>query len=169
MSWLWSRQGGGDDDALSSADYVPLGYYLSDASILGTDDEGRTLYRIWAGSAEEMPEERRLVLRDVIVEYEPGNDVPWVLTASSGEAPIDETYLDLNGGVELTTGEQATGHPTIIRTEHLRLEPQEFLAETDEPVSVFIGERRLDAVGMKADLKADNLALESNVHGQFRP
>lgn len=167
LSWLWSRRGGEDEPRVAPTRSGPLGYYLSDAQILGTDENGRPLYRIWARSAEELPDERRLMLSDVTVEYQPGYDVPWILRAARGEAPIDESYLDLSGDVELASGAQEGAGPTIIRTAQLRLIPENFVAETGAPVSVFIGGRRLDAIGMRADLKADHLALESNVHGQF--
>ena len=169
LSWLWSGQGAQDETREIPARSGPLGYYLSEAEILGTDESGQPLYRIWAGSAEEQPGERRLVLSDVTVQYQPENDIPWVLKATRGEVPANESYLDLSGDVELATGPQEGAGPTIIRTDQLRLEPESFVAETRAPVSVYIGDRRLDAVGMRADLKADHLALESDVHGQFRP
>ncbi len=169
FSWLWSRQGIENDSRGGSTRSAPLGYYLKDAAILGTDEEGRPLYRIWAGSAEELPDEDRLMLRDVRVEYQPQLDVPWVLRATAGEAPLNETYLDLSGDVELTADSGGRSGPTIIRTGRLRLEPEDFVVQTAEPVTIFIGNRRLDAVGMRIDLKADHMALESNVHGQFLP
>ena len=169
LSWLWNRRNVDDEPRLAPTRSGPLGYYLSDAQILGTDADGRPLYRVLAGTVEELPDERLLVLRDVTVEYQPGNDVPWMLRATRGEVPINASYLDLSGDVELATSLQDGVGATIIRTEQLRLEPQIYVAETSAPVSVFIGDRRLDAVGMRADLKADHLALESNVHGQFRP
>lgn len=169
LSWLWSRRGAEEEPRVAPARSGPLGYYLSDAQILGTDENGRPLYRIWARSAEELPDERRLMLSDVTVEYQPGNDVPWILKAARAEAPINESYLDLSGDVELASGAQEGAGLTIIRTVQLRLVPESFMAETGAPVSVFIGDRRLDAIGMRADLKADHLALESDVHGQFRP
>ena len=168
-SWLWSRQDTEEPPRGAPSRSGPLGYYLSDAQILGTDENGRPLYRILAGSAEERPDENRLMLSDVTVEYQPQNDIPWVVRASRGEVPFDAPYLDLSGDVELATGRRENADPTLIRTSQLRFEPASFVAETGAPVSVFIADRRLDAIGMRADLKADHLALESNVHGQFRP
>ena len=169
-SWLWSRDGAIDTPQSGLGRSVPLGYYLTEATILGTDEDGRALYRIRAGHAEEQPDEERLVLNDVTVDYQPGAEVPWTLKATNGEAPLNESYLDLSGEVELARGPQEGGAgPTVIRTAQLRLEPGDFVAQTEDPVSVFFGDRRLDAVGMRADLKEDNLQLESNVHGQFRP
>ena len=169
LSWLWSREGSQDQTAQTPIQPGPLGYYLSDAEILGMDENGRPLYQIWASSAEERPGERRLVLSDVTVQYQPENDISWTLKAARGEVSTNESYLDLSGEVELATSPQEGLGPTIIRTVQLRLRPESFVAETGAPVSVFIGERRLDAVGMRADLKADQLALESNVHGEFPP
>ena len=169
LSWYWSREQPADPETNGNLDSLPLGYYLTDATILGTDEEGRVLYRIWAGRAEERPAEERLLLSEVRVEYQPVADVPWRLTARSGEAPLDRSYLDLSEAVELAGEPRDGGARIVIRTQRLRLEPETFVATTEGPVSLFIDARRLEAVGMRADLKDDRLELESDVHGQFLP
>ena len=169
LSWLWNLRAVEDEPRTAAPMSGPLGYYLSEARIMGTGENGQPLYRIQAGSAEEHPDEGRLVLNDVTVEYQPEHNVPWVLKATRGEIPADESYLDLIGSVELTTSSEEGLDPTIVRTTQLRLEPLNFAASTNASISIFIGTQRLDAVGMRVDLKTDNLALESNVHGQFLP
>lgn len=170
LTWLWSRQGIEEDEPAAQVGTAAPGYYLYGASILGTDEEGRALFRVQAASAEELPAENRLLLSDVAVRYQPETDVPWVLTATEGHAFLEETYLDFSGAVELTRTEQSdAGGPMVIRTSSLRLEPETFDVYTDGPVSLWFGDRRLDAVGLDANLKAERLALESNIHGEFGP
>ena len=169
LTWLWSRQGIDEEDPVAQVGSAAPGYYLHGASILGTDEEGRALFRVQAASAEELPAEKRLLLSDVAVRYQPGTEVPWVLTATEGQAFLEETYLDFSGEVELTRSEQPDSGPTVIRTSSLRLEPATFDVYTDGPVSLYFGERRLDAVGLNANLKAERMALESNIHGEFGP
>lgn len=168
-TWLWSRQGVEDGTPQVTVNSDALGYYLRDAAILGTDVDGSALFRIQAASAEEMPGERRLLLSDVAVAYQPAAEVPWALTAARGEAFLEESYLDFSGEVELIRIPRAATGPTVIRTESLRLEPESFDVHTAGPVSLFFGGSRLDAVGLSANLKAERLALESSVHGEFDP
>ncbi len=167
LTWLWSRQGVDDGARVVPARLDAPGYYLRDAVIVGTGEDGSALYRIHAASAEELPEEQRLLLSDVTVEYQSEVNVPWVLTAAGGEAFLDRTYLDFNGDVELTRSGEDDFRPMVIRTVALRLEPESFEVHTESPVSLFIGGERLDAVGLSANLKAERLALESSVHGVF--
>lgn len=148
----------------------PLGYYLRDTVLLGTDDKGRILYRLHAGLAEEQPDEARLVLRDVHFEYQPAEQIPWSISASSGEAPTtgERAYLDLEGDVRLTRDAEHGGQPTEVETDRLRIEPARRLASTTSPVRVTVGGRALfEAVGLKALLGEDRLQLESKVHGQL--
>jgi len=169
LTWLWSRQGIDEEAPVTVTGAGAPGYYLHGASILGTDDEGRALFRVQAASAEELPRERRLLLNDVAVRYQPEAQVPWVLTASEGHAFLEESYLDFSGGVELTRSGQPDSGPMAIRTASLRLEPGTFDVRTDDPVTLYFGDRRLDAVGLSANLKAGRLALESSIHGEFGP
>ena len=169
LTWLWSRQGIDNEDPVAAQSAAVPGYYLRGASILGTDEQGRALFHVQAASAEELPAENRLLLSDVAVRYQPEAQVPWVLTATEGQALLEETYLDLSGEVELTRNGEPDSGPMTIRTSSLRLEPETYDVRTDAPVSLWFGNRRLDAVGLNANLKAERLALESSIHGEFGP
>jgi lipopolysaccharide export system protein LptC len=168
-SWYFSRTGLGPTPVADEGADRPLGYYLRGAEISIMDVDGSILYRIRAQAVEERPAENRTVLSRVHVRYSPAADVPWEVRAESGDIPADERYIELSGDVELSSAGEAGGEPTIIRAPRLTLAPDEFLATTDAPVSVLLGEERLEAVGMRADLKGDFLELESGVRGQFHP
>jgi len=109
------------------------------------------------------------LLTDVRVEYRPVANVLLLLTADSGEAPTDQSYIDLSGAVELVNEPRDDGERTIIQTQALRFEPETFVARSEDFVSVFLGAERLDAVGIRVYLRDDRLELESNVHGEFHP
>ena len=169
LSWYWSRAGTAETQPREVRESLPLGYYLIDAEIFGTDEDGRLLYKIWAGRAEERPDKERLSLSDVRIEYRPVENVPWLLTAESGEAPTDQSYIDLSGAVELANTPRDQGERILIKTQELRFEPDTFIASTEEAVSLFLGVKRLDAVGIKVYLRDDRLELKSSVHGEFDP
>ena len=169
LSWYWSRAGTAEYQPGEVRESLPLGYYLTDAEIFGTDESGRLLYKIWAGRAEEHPDENRLLLEDVRIEYRPAENVPWLLTADSGEAPTDQSYIDLSGSVELTNAPPDQEDRTLIKTQELRFEPETFVASSEENVSLFLGAERLDAIGIEVYLRDDRLELKSSVHGEFDP
>ena len=56
-----------------------------------------------------------------------------------------------------------------IRTQYLELDPERFVAETDQRVQLRIGARSLTATGMLASLHDDRIELKSNVSGKFGP
>ena len=168
-SWYWSRAGTAINSPREFRDNSRLGYYLSNAEIVSTNEDGHPLYKIWANRAEERPNENRLFLSDVRVEYRPIEDVPWFLSAEFGEVPTDESYIDLRGAVELVNEPRGQGKRTLIQTQALRFVPENFVASSENSVSLFVGDGRLDAVGIRVYLRDDRLELESSVHGQFDP
>ena len=79
------------------------------------------------------------------------------------------TTSQLTGNVRVTGPPQGGVEPLSLTTESLRINtPTEFI-ETDAPVKLRWSGHELDAVGMRADLKAGTLSLESDVNGHFQP
>lgn len=166
-SWYWSRDTTVLDVGADDGPSGPLGYYLRDATIKVMDEDGSVLYEISADAIEERPDQNETILSGVFVRYSPATDVPWEVSADNGVIPSDERFIELSGGVELSSIPDDQTERTVIQAPRLRFAPDDFLASTDTTVSLVLGEERLDAVGMSADLQDDHLELESNVHGQF--
>jgi LPS export ABC transporter protein LptC len=148
-------------------DTGPLGYYLRGARLLGSDDSGHITYTVSADTAEELPLEGALELRGVAIEYAPENDVAWGVSAARATAPKAGDHLDLTGSVELRSKPSDGTAPIVIVTDRLRFTPDQFTAESADPVELRLGDRVLSAVGFKAHLKDDSVELESEVHGRF--
>ena len=168
-SWLWSRpilleqprrpQGGGTE----------LGYYLRGARMLGTDENGRAVYRILADRLEERPNEDRLLLERVQIEYHRTGELPWVITAGSGNATRDHSELDLQDGVEIRSQPTDGSAPVHVTTPALRFLPATSSAESDGRVVIDVGGWHLEGVRLRAHLKDERVELESEVHGKFAP
>jgi LPS export ABC transporter protein LptC len=155
------------EPAERSASSGPLGYYLRGARLFGTDDQGRVTYRIRADRLDELPDEARLRLEGVAVEYQPPDETAWAISAASGSVPKDGSLLDLSGNVEIRSAPSDGSNPITINTERLRFSPETSSAESDERVQVRVGDWHFDAVGLRTHLKGDALELESQVHGTF--
>ena len=146
-----------------------LGYYVRGARILGTDEEGRVTYRIFAERLDELPDEGRLQLTGVDVEYQPADETAWSISAATGSSTKEISQLELSGDVELRSAPTGASKPLAIFTEKLTFWLDSSNVESQEPVEVHFGDLRLSGVGLTTDLKGDSLRLESDVHGTLVP
>ena len=167
-SWFLARQSGGDDDPDTGVNSVHRGYYLKSARILGTGADGKLLYEIQARHAEQQGDDE-ISFTDVLINYSPTSDVPWIVNADSALINQDEQLVRLRGHVRAVSSEGFSGNDTEIRTDYLELHPENYVAETNERVQIRIGARSLTATGMLASLKENQLQLKANVNGVFVP
>lgn len=167
-SWYLSRVRGEQDTGERSLDPVHRGFYLKSARILGTGPNGDLLYELRAQHAEEQPD-GSIEFTEVRFDYSPETDVPWTVNADSATILPVEERVQLRGHVRAVSSQAGSDSDTEIRTQYLELDPQRYVAETDERVQIRIGARSLTATGMLASLNDDRLELKSNVSGKFVP
>jgi len=167
-SWYLARHNSQDEGPESAVEAVHRGFYLKSARILGTGPDGALLYEIQAKHAEQRGEDE-VSLTNVLINYSPASDVPWIVDADSALISQDDRLVRLRGHVRAVSTEGLSGHETEIRTEYLELDPERYLATTDERVQIRIGARSLTGTGMLASLKENKIELKSNVSGKFVP
>lgn len=167
-SWYLARQGNSDDEPEPAFDATQQGYYLKFARILGTGSDGSLLYELLAEEAEQQ-ENGNVFFTTVSLNYSPQSAVPWRINADTAVLRQDENRVTLSGHVLAISSEGFSGKDTEIRTQYLEIDPDKYLAETNERVQIRIGERSLTATGMLASLKENRLELKSNVGGKFVP
>jgi LPS export ABC transporter protein LptC len=166
-SWIYGMPGPVEAPRRASGGDAPLGYYLRGARLLGTDETGRVAYRILAERLEEQTGEDRLLLEQVRIEYQPANEVPWVITAGNGSAPKDGSRLELGGGVEIHSQPTDGSKPVLISTRELTFEPESSIATSVQRTELRVGDWQVSGTGLNANLKDERLKLESQVHGKF--
>lgn len=152
----------------SAVPSLTMGYYVKDARLTGTGPDGRITYQLRAASAEQNLGDGAVTLHDVALAYVPAAEVPWQLRAERGQIPPDRNIILLSGGVVAATRTSAAP-PTLIRTEHLELDPDAFVASTPAVVAVERPRSTLHARGMRVYLKQDRLQLLTDVRGTFSP
>ena len=167
-SWYLANSNRSDSSAAGSQDFAYRGYYLKSARILGTSADGKLLYEVLAERAEQRGD-TRIEFTDVLINYSPESDIPWSVNADRALVDQDLPQLLLTGHVRAVSNEGFAGKNTEIRTEVLELDPENYIAKTDERVQIRIGERSLTATGMLASLKENQVELRSNVSGKFLP
>jgi LPS export ABC transporter protein LptC len=168
-TWLatWPRQSS-TPVVERSEEAPPLGFYVHGARMTGTDEEGRVAYRVLAERLDEIPEEDRLQLTGVRIEYHPPEETAWTISAASASSPKGGSPLDLVGNVELRSVPTDGSQPRSIDTEALRFWPDTSIAETDATVRFRVGDWEIAGMRLRAHLKEDTLELESG-HGTFAP
>ena len=144
------------------------GYYLKTARILGTDTDGSLLYEIEAERAEQQARDR-IEFTGVRIRYSPSTDIPWVVHADAATLREGSPRIALRGHVRAIGASASGEQDTEIRTQYLELDPERYVAETDERVQIRIGARSLTATGMLASLNDNKVELKSNVRGKIVP
>ncbi|NCF13781.1 MAG: LPS export ABC transporter periplasmic protein LptC [Gammaproteobacteria bacterium] len=167
-SWYLARSNKPDDTGTAPPDSGHTGYYLKSARILGTDTDGSLLYEIEAAHAEQQAKDR-IEFTDVRIRYSPEADVPWIVHADEATLREGSPRIALRGHVRAVSAKSADDQDTEIRTQYLELDPERFIAETDERVQIRIGARSLTATGMLASLNDNKVELKSNVRGKIAP
>lgn len=185
LAYFLGRGGRDDGGADVSAATTPdPGYAARDAVVIETGYDGRERYRLNARVIRQQTESGIIELEQLAMDYHadaqarvPGESAPavtasgeiWHLTSDRGQVRADGDDVELTGNVRVTGPARGTGEPLSLTTESLRINtPTEFI-ETNAPVRLRWSGHWLDANGMRADLKAGTLRLESDVNGHFSP
>jgi LPS export ABC transporter protein LptC len=167
-SWHLARSNAPGIDVELPYNSVNRGYYLKQVRILGTGENGGFLYEIEAEHAEQQMDDS-IEFTDVRIRYSPETSVPWIVNADTATLKDGDPTIALRGHVQVVNSGGPRDNDTEIRTQYLELDPERFVAATDERVQIRFGERSLTATGMLASLNDDKIELKSNVRGKIAP
>ncbi len=167
-SWYLSRSNAPGSEGDLPYEPMHQGYYLKQARILGTGEDGSLLYEIEAQHAEQQ-EDDSIEFSEVRIRYSPDSGVPWVVKADEATLQDGSPTIILRGHVQIVNDGGSAEHNTEIRTQYLELDAKEYIAQTDERVQIRFGSRSVTATGMLASLNDDKITLKSNVRGKIAP
>lgn len=167
-SWYMARSTGPESEQETPLQAVSRGYYLKQARILSTGEDGSLLYEIRAAHAEQQ-QDRRIEFTDVRIRYSPQSKVPWTVRANSATLQAGNPMIRLNGDVQIVNVGATSEGDTEIRTQYLEFNPEQYIAETDARVQIRFGTRSVSATGMLASLNDDRIELKANVRGKIAP
>jgi LPS export ABC transporter protein LptC len=182
-AYFLARASRGEDTEAASAALPPdPGYAALDAEVIETGYDGRERYRLNAKVIRQQIDSSLIDLEQLQMDYHPGaqarvpgektapdgsGDEVWHLRSDSGQVRADGDDIELVGNVHVTGSAPGSGDPISLKTARMRINtPTEFI-QTDERVTLLWSGHELVAKGLKADLKAGTLRLESDVHGEF--
>lgn len=143
------------------------GYYLRDAIITQTREDGTPGLRLVANRIEQRRRDNSIVMDAVRVNYFESPQHEWLLTAQSGFVPANFRVVELSGDVELRP---ADAQPTAyLRAEALALDTQANVAYSlSSPVRLRFRQHTMVVKGFRADLNTEKIKMES-VNGRFEP
>ncbi|MGQ0384910.1 MAG: LPS export ABC transporter periplasmic protein LptC [Gammaproteobacteria bacterium] len=146
------------------------GYYLTGVDIEEYGNDGRLRIGLQSARADEDAMSGIVRLSDVAVNYHAPTGQFWVLTSKEARVPQGLHVVEFEGEVLLSgtpAGRRAAA--AEMRTARMQLDTEAEVAMTRDDVELVFGRHRLQARGMRADLKAGKVRLESGVHGLFAP
>lgn len=167
-SWYLAREKTPDATDDLPYDSAHRGYYLKSARILGTGEDGSLLYEIEAAHAQQETRDR-IEFTDVRIRYSPDSDIPWIVNADEATLREGAPRISLRGFVKILNSGETSDQDIEIRTQYLELDPERFIAETEDRVQIRFGTRSVTATGMLASLNDDRIELKSNVRGKIVP
>lgn len=164
-----------DNDSMPMANHeLPEqpGYYLKDAVILRTREDGSPGIELIARRIQQRltrpAQGEAITLEGVRVNYFGKQDWQWGLTARSGEVPPNSRVVHLAGDVELRSLDAAAAN-SFLRTDELTIDTEKNLAySTRSPVQLRFGQHAMTVKSLRADLNSEQLRLET-VNGRFDP
>ena len=158
--------------AANGAQAEQPGYYLQDAVITQTQQDGSVGLRLIANRIEQQRRDDSISLDTVRVNYfqsSSGQSPPreWLLSARQGFVPANFRVVQLFGDVVLRP---ADAQPTaFLRADALAIDTQTNVAySTSSPVHVRFGRHSMVVKNFRADLTNEKIRLET-VHGRFDP
>lgn len=147
------------------------GYYLKDATILRTREDGSPGIELIARNIQQRLSSQdggeAITMESVRVNYFGEDDWQWALTADTGLVPPNSRIVHLEGDVELRP---LTGNSdAVLRTDELAIDTEKNLAySTRSPAHMRFGQHSMTVKTLRADLASEQLRLET-VSGRFDP
>jgi LPS export ABC transporter protein LptC len=146
------------------------GYYLQDAIVTQTQQDGSLSLRLVADRIEQRRRDDSIALRAVRVNYfqssaDKSEQREWLLNAREGLAPADFRVVQLFGDVMLRP---ADAQPqAFLHADALAVDTQTNVAYSiASPVHVRFGSHSMVVKNFRADLDSEKIRLES-AHGRF--
>jgi LPS export ABC transporter protein LptC len=143
------------------------GYYLSDAIVTQSKEDGSPGITLVAKRIEQQQREEDITLIDVNVDYLQTPEQRWILTAKRAVVPRNSKIVQFTGDVELRPKQSTT--KTYLHTQALTVDTEKNRAySNDSPVEVRMGAYLLTAQRIDVDLRSEQVRLRA-VNGRSTP
>lgn len=143
-----------------------LDYVLRDFELQFFDESGKPSLSMRAPVLRNDPKLQKGTIEHPVVRVNQP-DAVWDLTADTATVTADKEHVELIGQVEVRRKEPLSGNWVEINTRDVRIEVTPQTASTDQPVHIFDGNNRVDAIGLELDMKAKTYILKQQVRASY--
>ena len=143
------------------------GYSATNAHLVQTGADGLPLYTLDAAQIRQQPNDGLVELQQVRLGFRDASGNDWTATALRGELAQNSGIVRLSGDVHVVGTLPGTEETAQMTSEQLAFDTNAQILSTQEPVTLVMSGRKLDARGLTANLKERRVQLESAVHGSF--
>jgi len=131
------------------------------------DNGGQPVYQLRASSMDYYPGEDRLTLQQPRLSLAHTDGSRWEMRAEQGQTGLHSTAVLLIGMVNIQRLEVNSYKPLEVNTRDLLVKTDSGQAETESAASIAGPGYRVEAIGLKADLKNQRLELGAQVRGRY--
>jgi lipopolysaccharide export system protein LptC len=163
--WLLYRHDSSQQQTTVSATGHDSFVYGMDLQVMNAN--GQLKYHVLADSMRHVPHRERLDLDRPVVDLNREDGTTWHITSERGQTTASGDRIWLLGQVDINRPAIGRTSSLQIRTSDLLVKPDQQLAETDNAVGITTRRYRIDATGLKADFRSNQLQLRSMVRGTF--
>jgi LPS export ABC transporter protein LptC len=157
----------GDAPVTTNETPQQAGYYLKEAVITQTREDGSLNVRLIAKRIEQQPKDDSIHMSTVRVNYFQAPQKEWALSADRGFVPANSRIVQLEGNVALRPTDATV--VSFLRTDALAIDTDKNIAySTSSPVTIRLGHHAMTVKSFVTDLKSEKVRLES-VNGRFQP
>jgi len=143
-----------------------LDYVLRDFELQFFDEFGQPAFNMQAPVLRNDPKRQLGTVEHPVVRLNQ-TGVVWDMTADMATVTADKEHVQLIGEVKVRRNEPANGNWVEINTREVQIEVTPQTAFTDQPVSIFDGNNRVDAIGLELDMKTKTYKLMQQVKATY--
>ncbi|MDH3901604.1 MAG: LPS export ABC transporter periplasmic protein LptC [Xanthomonadales bacterium] len=163
--WLSRSQDNDSPEPVAGLD-PKLNYVLRDFELQFFDEFGKPTVNMQAPVLRNDPKLQLGTIERPVVKLNQANAV-WDMTSDTATVTADKEHVKLIGQVNATRNEPVTGNWVELRTREIQIEVTPQTAITHEPVIIFDGLNRVDAIGLELDMKSKTYSLKQQVRATY--
>jgi LPS export ABC transporter protein LptC len=145
------------------------GYAARNARLIQTGADGQPLYTLDAAQVQQQPDDGTVEMQQVQLGFRDPSGNEWTAHAARGELAQGSGVVQLEGNVHVAGILPGSNELAEMISEHLTYDTSAQVVATQDPVTLVMSGRELNAIGLTANLKERHVQLESAVHGSFHP
>lgn len=164
---LWVNRSQEEDGPDPVAGLDPkLDYVLRDFELQFFDEFGQPTLNMQAPKLRNDPKLQIGTVERPVVRLIQA-DAVWDLTSDLATVTADKEHVQLLGQVQIKRNEPETGSWVELSTREVQVDITPQTATTNQPVSIFDGFNRVDAIGLELDLKTKTYQLKQQVRASY--